>query len=410
MATEHCLCCCPSSMKDDLFAIARTLYPAASCTHTESASEFRQLLVQNDDGACAALAGFSRNGVSDINLCAAAALDGCASEVVLVVENASGSLRSRAKSAGIARVYEAGAAQPHPVPDTMQHNRPQGMPTPERARDGLDARAPVVVLCSGRGGAGKTAIAATAALIAASWGMHVALIDLDLANGNLYSCFGLKRGGDLAQLHDADPASLAAQALSVGEGIDLWGPCSLPELAEAAAPYTAALLDHASAHADLVLVDTSSTITDAVAAALQRADRAVLVYDGRHAALAPLARLGGLAVRLGVARTRIMRLENRADPSAKSDFSFGRAEVGLEVARPLRVFEGGREVARMLEEGLAHELSRYTGDFIRSVAACLAQTLEELGCLPACDAARKAVREPRVRRRFWRFSRTREAS
>ena len=64
----------------------------------------------------------------------------------------------------------------------------------------------------------------------------------------------------------------------------------------------------------------------------------------------------------------------------------------------------------MLEEGLAAELARYENDFTRSVASCLAQILVELGCLPDAEAALKASREPSVKKRFWPFLRTREAS
>lgn len=410
MYAIHCLCCCPSSRKDELFEIAHELYPNAGCSHVASASAFREAVLAQGDEGCVALAGFSKSGVSDINLCAAVVLDGCAREVVLVVDNASGSLRSRAMSAGITRVVEAGAPKPHPVREATQQSAQPGMPPTEQARDGAGASAPLVVLCSGRGGVGKTSITAVAAHIAASWGMRIALIDLDLANGNLFSCFGFKRGGDLALFDGTDQPAAAGLALNVCDGIDLWGPCALPETAETVSPHLPGLFSYARGHADLVLVDTSSTTTDAVAEALQHADRVVLVYDGRASSLAALARMGGLAVRLGVARTRIMRLENHADPYGEPDFSLGRAEVGLEVARPLRVFEGGREVPQMLEEGLAAELARYESDFSRSVASCLAQILVELGCLPDNDEALRASREPSVKKRFWRFPRTREAS
>lgn len=409
MQPTTCFCCCPPAKRGLVSEAAHTLYPHAPCLFAGSASELREMLIKQDEGTRIALAGYSESGVSDINLCAAIASDGCAHEVVLVVDSASGSLRSRAKRAGITRIFEPEKIQSHPVQEAGKYTMQAGMRRTEPARDGSDRRAPLVVLCSGRGGVGKTSIVATAALIAASWGMRVGLIDLDLANGNLYTCFGLKRGADLATLDTPDLAAIANLSLPAGDSIKLWGPCSLPEMSEKAAPFAAPLIDCARSNADLVLVDSSSTTTDAVAEALQRADRAVLVYDGRHASLAALARVGGLAVRLGVARTRIMRLENHADPYAKPDYSYARAEMGLEVARPLRVFEGGQEVAQLMGEGLADELARYSCDFTRSVASCLAQILVELGCLPDCEEARKASREPSVKRRFWRFSHGREA-
>ena len=411
MDAVQCLCCCPAERRDDLFDVARALYPHARCVHIESPFEFRQAVIRHGDGQVAAFAGFSSRGISDINLCAAVALDGCAAKTVLVVEAASGSLRSRAKSAGIGRVFELAelgrdaAWESARTPVLRAEGRRDA---PSREDDGRKL-APVIVFCSSRGGTGKTSIAAIASLIAASWGMRVALLDLDLANGNLHACFGSKRGGDLAQLGSDDPSAVPGLALRIAEGVELFGPCALPETAETVSPHLGTLYDYVRSSSDLVLADTSSTTTDAVADALQRADRVVLVYDGRVPSLAALSRMGGLAVRLGVARARIMRLENHADPYSKPDFSLGRSEVGLEVARPLRVFEGGREVAQMLGEGLAAELSRYDVDFTRSIGSCLAQILSELGCLPNCEAASRASREPSVKRRFWRFARAGEA-
>lgn len=415
MGPVRCLCYSAPAKQEIVADAARMLHPQADCSFARSAGELRSLLIQEGEQPCAAIVGYCGSGVSDINLCAAIAADGCASEVVLVVDNASRSLASRAKSAGISRVLERSSVQPHPVRENLQHNRSQAkraqveMRSPESARDGLDERAPIVVFCSGRGGVGKTSIAATTALIAASWDLRVALVDLDLANGNLYSCFGHKRGADLASIAQEVPPSMTDLALSVSPGVALWGPCCLPELAEETAPFTGALLDHARTHSDLVVVDTSSTTTDAVAEALQRADRSIIVYDGRRSSLASLSRMGGLSVRLGVARTRIMRLENHADPYAKPDYSYARAEKGLEVARPLRVFEGGSEISQLMDEGRAEEVAGYACDFTRSVSACLAQVLVELGRLPDCDEARRSAEEPSVKRRFRLFAHGREA-
>ena len=246
MEAARCLCCCAPEKREILSDAARMLYPEADCTFSSSAGELRSLLIQEGDRSCAAIVGFCGPGVSDINLCAAIAADGCACEIILVVDCASGSLAARAKSAGISHVLEHSSVQPHPVRENPQHNRSQAnraraeMRSPELARDGLDEHAPLVALCSGRGGVGKTAIAATAALVAASWGMRVALVDLDLANGNLYSFFGLKRGADLAALSQDLPPKIADLALSISPEIALWGPCGLPELAEEAVPFAGA--------------------------------------------------------------------------------------------------------------------------------------------------------------------------
>ena len=159
---------------------------------------------------------------------------------------------------------------------------------------------------------------------------------------------------------------------------------------------------------DLVLVDTSPTFSDAVALAVRESDRVVLVHDRRPGSLASLSRTSGLAVRLGVARTRIARLENRVNVRDRTDQAFGRAEVGLEAARAFSVLEGGDEVADYLGYGDAAGLLEVGSPFAESVAACLAQLLQELGVLPEAEAAQHAAEGLAPRRRGL-FGRRREA-
>ncbi|MDO4891285.1 MAG: P-loop NTPase, partial [Coriobacteriaceae bacterium] len=102
-----------------------------------------------------------------------------------------------------------------------------------------------IVLVSGRGGVGKTALAAVMAYAAASWGMSVALCDLDLSCGNLYHAFGLRGAVDLAgPLENGWPGR--EEVLALGEeaapGIHLWGSCARPEMAETVAPHVTDLL------------------------------------------------------------------------------------------------------------------------------------------------------------------------
>ena len=159
---------------------------------------------------------------------------------------------------------------------------------------------------------------------------------------------------------------------------------------------------------DLVVVDTSTTFTDAVAQVAQLADRLLVVSDGGPATTAALARTSGLAVRLGVARTRVARLDNRANPRERTNFLLGRAEVGLEAARVFRTFEGGTEVRDLLAEGRALELAELDSPFSESVGAVVAQVLAELGRLPGCDEAERLAGESTTRRRPGIFGRRRE--
>lgn len=407
---------CPRERREELARAAKGVDKTARALFVGSADALRRTVAGSAPGEFCVMVGPVGEGVSDVNLAAAVVRDGGAGRVVLACESASGSLRSRATRAGIeqvidlselarsgarARQGESGgglvARAPAPPPPSASPAPPvEGVKVvaerPER-------RGPVIALCSGRGGVGKTSVAAVACVQAAAWGMRACLLDLDLSCGNAHSLFGVTRGSDLARLVATEgPLSAVASRLSqtVAPGVSVVGPCERPEDAELVAPRASELIDVLASEFDLVVVDTSATFTDAVAQAAQAADRLVLVSDGRAGSIASLARVSGLAVRLGVARTRIVRLENRADPRGRREPVLGRAEVGLEVARVLRTYEGGSEVGELLGAGQATELAKIGDPFADSVATALAQLLLELGRLPESERARRAS-EPMAR-------------
>ena len=435
---------CEERYRFDVGRVVSSLDPTAELVFTRTSDGLRSLVMGSVPGELSVVVGPQEDGVSDINLAAALAHDGNAHRVVLAREGLSGSLRSRAARAGIDVVVDLGELAGKEGGDmsdakSVGDDRSSGVPSPSFppadcvANTGLDAgsnssmarstvtgpsasvgqrSAPILVFCSGRGGVGKTSLVAAAAVHAASWGMRVVAVDLDLSCGNLYSCFGLPHGSDLARLAQQDGTGAGivdGVCVAAASNVRLAGPCERPEASELALPGLGTLLDQAARQSDVVLVDTSTTFTDAVAQAAQMADRLVLVSDGRAGSVAALARSSGLAVRLRVARTRIARLENRASTRSKANFALGRAEVGLEAARVFRAFEGGDEVSALLGEGHATELVDSGMPFAESVATVLAQLLEELGRLPSCEAARRAAEGSTTRRLPSLFGRMREA-
>jgi pilus assembly protein CpaE len=301
-----------------------------------------------------------------------------------------------------------GASEPPqaPVPE-----RP--VPTP-RADSSVPAHAcPIVTLASGRGGVGKTTLSVVAACVASSWGLRVGLVDLDLSFGNAFSFMGLAGPGDLAEFAQSsgDERERAIRsARKAADGLTLWGPCARPELAEVVVPQVGALLSRVSKEVDLVIVDTSSDWGDEVAVACQMADRLVLVADERAGAVASLSRAGALAVRLGVARTRIERVMNRCDRKRRDEGFLARADMGLEVARAHRVVDGGIDVSELLSAGQASELVAMDDGFSASVASWIASTLSELGALPDVPEARKAAERTGRQARRMPFGLGRKAS
>lgn len=402
---------CAQGYQDLVRGVVGTLDRTADLAFARSADELRRMSSAADPGTLGVVVGPVLSGVSDVNLAAAIANGGNARSVVLACEEATGSLRSRAARAGIDLVVDlsscAGCA-----PEEDDTSGPAGtcessaaLPTP--SAEG----AATIVFCSGRGGAGKTTLASCAAVVAARWGLRTCLVDLDLSCGNAYAGFGLASGGDLASLDVEAPAdALSRLAVSAAPGVSVLGPCGRPELAELASPRTEEVIAWARGAYDLAIIDTSTTFTDAVAQAVQHADRVVLVTDGRAGSVSALARMSGLAVRLGVARARIARLENRSDPRGRGPAAPPRPEVGLEAARSYRVVDGGEEVDELMSAGRVRELCEPGYPFSESVASMLAQLLAELGRLPDCEEARGAYGAPRQRRRRGLFWSRREAS
>ena len=383
---------------------------SASLTMARDADALRRMSTFSDPAELGIIVGPVREGVSDVNLAAAIVEGGNARCVALVCEAATGSLRSRAARAGIDRVVD--------LAEIEEAERERGAEKDDGLKEDIGAEgptsrlSPIVAFCSGRGGVGKTTIASCAAAVAGRWGLRVCLLDLDLSCGNAYAGFGLSRVADLAALdRGGSMADLAARAIvSAAPGVSLLGPCGRPEMAELVSPHLEALLEWASREFDLVIVDTSTTFTDVVAQVAQRADRLVLVSDDRPGSVSAMARLSGLAVRLGVARTRIARLENRVDQRPRRELERPSIGEGLEAARVYRLVDGGSEVGELVSAGKVTELCEPGYPFADSLAALLAQLLAELGRLPESDEARRAYERPRARRGWGLFGQRREAS
>ena len=445
MTTEMLLGYAGRSGRREVLMALRKISPGSAVVFARSPEELRERFSEEEPGTVGAIVGHTGEGVSAMNLAAAIAHDGVASEVVLVARGASGSLRSRARRAGVSQVFDATVApsleqssheeredEPEEVESSSERTSGRLAELPQvemideieeplelpmeaphastQLRPG--SAAPILTVASGRGGVGKTTLVALMASAAARWGMNVAVVDLDLSCGNLYTCFGVTKGPDIVRIAPQGtptPESMGRASVRCNDHIHLWGPCERPEEAELAMPHVATLLSYLSTRYDLVVADTSTTFTDGIAQAVQACDRLLVVHDERAGAVASAARVSSLAVRLGVARTRIVRVVNLGDPRVKPNAFEGRAEVGLETARMHRVIDGGVEAEDLLAAGKVDELASIDSDLMVCVSSLLAQTLAELGRLPDNEAARKASEVRGTKRRFALFGKHREA-
>lgn len=245
--------------------------------------------------------------------------------------------------------------------------------------------APIISFVSGRGGMGKTALVATCAELARDMGFRIALLDFDLSGGNLAFCFGVKRPYDLSRIsHDVMCDDLIAKSATlIDDACLLWGPCEKPEMAETISPHIGAILRYVTHNFDLVFADTSTTFTDAVAQVVQASTRVAIVHDDLPDAISALAKTAALAVRLGVPRTRICRVDNFSNPHNRFDIDFGRSEIGLEGAQAYKIVDGGMDIHELLATGHVRELIQVHNAYVKSVQAMLTEFIHDLALKPS---------------------------
>lgn len=141
----------------------------------------------------------------------------------------------------------------------------------------------VVSLVSATGGCGKTFLASTlATVVAEATAARVALVDLDLQFGEVAATLGLRPRTTIADLVGAAPDELGSYLDDVllphPSGIDvLAAPLDPAQADGVGVDLVAAVLERLRATHDLVLVDTSTGLSEATLAALDRTDETVVL-------------------------------------------------------------------------------------------------------------------------------------
>lgn len=131
----------------------------------------------------------------------------------------------------------------------------------------------IVAIAGGKGGVGKSTIAANLAFALGRCGLRVVLVDADLGAANLHTMLGvLHPAKGLADFHDGRAATLDQVVLPVGPGVMLIAGLSRPGAANMTAAERVRLLRAlARLDCDCVVIDvgagTSFTVIDLVATA-----------------------------------------------------------------------------------------------------------------------------------------------
>lgn len=268
-------------------------------------------------------------------------------------------------------------------------------------------RAPLIAAISGRGGVGKSSVLAAMAAASARFGLRTAVLDLDLMFGNAALLLGADDAGDLLSLVRASRSGHLAEedilrcAVRTQPGVTVWGPITAPERAELMARPVERLIDVLRREADVIFVDTSVFWGDAMAAAIAQSERCLVFGDARPGGGDFAARAIDLAARIGVPRTRMTSVFNRADAKGNDEDAALAFELACSLSSRIRIANDD-EVSRMLEYGCCDGLVARPGAFADNVRTATRELLAELGCsVGAWNGASDAdVREERVRFRL----------
>ena len=269
-------------------------------------------------------------------------------------------------------------------------------------------RAPVICIMSGRGGVGKTTLATAMACQAARFGLRAALLDLDLMFGNAYEALGVEEPHDLSSLVEAaehgaiTEEAIVRSSMRIAPGLTLWGPIKTPERAELLGKPVELLLDVLKSESDVVIVDTSATWTDAVAAAVTACDRVLAVTGGGAGAATATQKLVSLVERFGIPRTRVTCVVNRVGSRSLPEDAALRVEMQVKLSSKMRIADGGSALASLAAIGHIEEAVAQPTAFAQSVKTLTGQVLRELGSTVPEEAAgtqgdAEAVARPRLR-------------
>ncbi len=283
-----------------------------------------QGLMSDDDGKVRFALEVAGGGAGDAD-----ALLAAAKEAALAVDGVS----------AVSAVATAHSAAPSP---TGGHDNPLGMrkkPQIEQAAEAMAGVKHVIAIASGKGGVGKSTLAANLAVALAAAGYKTGLLDADIYGPSLPTLFGLK---DKATLRDGKIVPVEAhgvRAMSIGMLVDpdqalAWrGPMVMGALRQLMGDVDWGVLD-------VMLVDTPPGTGDAHLSLIQskRLTGAVIVSTPQEMALADVRR--GIALFRKTETPILGVIENMAwleTPDGERHYVFGKGgaeRVAQELGAP----------------------------------------------------------------------------
>ena len=285
-----------------------------------------------------------------------------------------------------------------PAPSAVAAPSPIGEPAAFAVRQGPQADALLLPIVSGSGGAGKSAVAVLAALLAQRRGLKTLLLDFDLQFGDMREMTGQPEALGIDEVL-AEPARLAQLAPAAGMPALLGAPRHLEE-AETVARSAPALLAALGGMFDVIVANTGSAWAEQHAVLLERCSKALFLIDQRASSIAACRRALDLCARCGIAVSPFLFAVNfcaKGAPLTSID-----ASCALRGAQTVELADGGAEVEEALSEGRPQDLIEAENPLVASLDALLADILPSTGEAagePGVPAPRRSRRKRRRRRK-----------
>ena len=285
-----------------------------------------------------------------------------------------------------------------PAPSAVAAPSPIGAPAAFAVRPGSQADALLLPIVSGSGGAGKSAVAVLAALLAQRRGLKTLLLDFDLQFGDMREMTGQPEALGIDEVL-VEPARLAQLAPAAGMPALLGAPRHLEE-AETVARSAPALLAALGGMFDVIVANTGSAWAEQHAVLLERCSKALFLIDQRASSIAACRRALDLCARCGIAVSPFLFAVNfcaKGAPLTSID-----ASCALRGAQTVELADGGAEVEEALSEGRPQDLIEAGNPLVASLDALLADILPSTGEAagePGVPAPRRSRRKRRRRRK-----------